>query len=78
MSIKNRITDFFAPEVDDEEEYLEVNEEEAKQYTTDVFQSLKLLDPLTEDRNTFLPDIFLKLIFLSHFFISINSPQSSV
>ena len=30
MSIKNRITDFFAPEVDDEEEYLEVNEEEAK------------------------------------------------
>lgn len=30
MSIKNRITDFFAPEVDEEEEYLEVNEEEAK------------------------------------------------
>ena len=30
MSIKNRLTDFFAPEVEEEEEYLEVNEEEAK------------------------------------------------
>ena len=29
MSLKNKFTDFFAPEVDDDE-YLEVNEEEAK------------------------------------------------
>ena len=30
MSIKNKLADIFMPEVEEEEEYLEVNEEEAK------------------------------------------------
>jgi len=42
--------------------YVLVNEEEAKQYTTDVFQSLKLLDPLTEDRNTLRYSIIPSLV----------------
>lgn len=32
--------------------YVLVNENEAKKYTTDSFETLKLLDPLTEERNT--------------------------
>ena len=32
--------------------YVLVNENEAKKYTTDSFEILKLLDPLTEERNT--------------------------
>ena len=32
--------------------YVLVNEKEAVKYTTDFFETLKLLDPLTEDRNT--------------------------
>ena len=32
--------------------YVLVNDEEAKRFTTDEFESLKLLDPLTEERNT--------------------------
>ena len=42
--------------------YVLVNEEEAKQYTTDVFQSLKLLDPLTEDRNTLRYSVIPSLV----------------
>ena len=32
--------------------YILVNDKEAKMYTTDEFEELKLLDPLTEERNT--------------------------
>ena len=42
--------------------YVLVNEEEAKQYTTDVFQSLKLLDPLTEERSTLRYSVIPSLV----------------
>ena len=32
--------------------YVLVNDEEAERFTTDSFEALKLLDPITEDRNT--------------------------
>ena len=32
--------------------YVLVNDKEAKMYTTDLFEPLSLLDPLTEERNT--------------------------
>lgn len=42
--------------------YVLVNDKESKMFTTDEFESLKLLDPLTEERNTLrysvLPSLF--------------------
>ena len=42
--------------------YVLVNKEEAKQYTCDSFENLKLLDPLTEERDTLRYSIIPSLV----------------
>ena len=49
-------------ETDYDSHYILINDKEAKKYIVEDFEELKLLDPITEDRNTLRNSIIPSLL----------------
>ena len=58
--------------------YILINDKEVKKYTTDEFEELRLLDPITEDRNTLRYSIIPSLMKIYEYNKSHNQKDISI
>ncbi len=58
--------------------YILINDKEAKKFTTDKFEPIKLLDPLTEDRNTLRYSMIPSLLKIYEYNLDRNNKDISI
>ncbi len=58
--------------------YILINDKEAHKFTTDAFEEIKLLDPLTEDRNTLRYSIIPSLLKIYEYNLDRNNKDVSI
>ena len=73
--IRNKMIGFGLNEV---MSYILINEKEVGKFTTDKFEPIKLLDPLTEDRNTLRYSMIPSLLNIYEYNLDRNNKDVSI